>query len=53
MQRIGRIDRVGQRHRTIRIVNLHYEDTVETDIYRVLRERVSPPTQTITGNDPV
>ena len=39
-QRIGRIDRVGQQHRTIRIVNLHYADTVETDIYRVLRERI-------------
>ena len=39
-QRIGRIDRVGQRHPTIRIVNLHYADTVETDIYRVLRERI-------------
>ena len=39
-QRIGRIDRVGQKHKTIRIVNLHYADTVETDIYRVLRERI-------------
>ena len=28
-QRIGRIDRVGQRHATIRIANLHYEGTVE------------------------
>ena len=33
-QRIGRIDRLGQRHPNIRIVNLHYEDTVETDVYR-------------------
>ena len=39
-QRIGRIDRLGQRHATIRIVNLHYEDTVETNIYRVLRKRI-------------
>ena len=39
-QRIGRIDRLGQRHATIRIVNLHYEDTVETNIYRALRERI-------------
>ena len=39
-QRIGRIDRVGQRHGTIRIVNLHYEDTVETDVYRALRDRI-------------
>ena len=39
-QRIGRIDRVGQEHPVIRIVNLHYEDTVETDVYRALRGRI-------------
>ena len=39
-QRIGRIDRLGQRNGTIRIVNLHYEGTVETDIYRVLKARI-------------
>ena len=39
-QRIGRIDRLGQEHSTIRIVNLHYEDTVETDVYRALRKRI-------------
>ena len=39
-QRIGRIDRLGQEHRVIRIVNLHYEDTVETDVYRALRGRI-------------
>ena len=39
-QRIGRIDRLGQMHPTLRIVNLHYEGTVETDVYRVLRERI-------------
>ena len=39
-QRIGRIDRLGQRHAEIRIVNLHYDDTVETDVYRALRERI-------------
>lgn len=39
-QRIGRIDRLGQRHPVIRIVNLHYEDTVETDVYRTLRDRI-------------
>ena len=40
-QRIGRIDRLGQRHALIRIFNLHYEDTVETDVYRALRERIN------------
>ncbi|MGE3667620.1 MAG: DEAD/DEAH box helicase [Steroidobacteraceae bacterium] len=39
-QRIGRIDRLGQRHPEIRIVNLHYEDTVETDVYHALRDRI-------------
>ena len=39
-QRIGRIDRLGQAHPLIRIVNLHYEDTVETDVYRALRNRI-------------
>ena len=39
-QRIGRIDRLGQRHGIIRIVNLHYEGTVETDVYRALRNRI-------------
>ena len=40
-QRIGRIDRVGQKFEKIKIVNLHYENTVETDVYRVLRERIN------------
>ncbi|MDE2982969.1 MAG: SNF2-related protein, partial [Gemmatimonadota bacterium] len=39
-QRIGRIDRLGQAHANIRTFNLHYDDTVEADIYRVLRERI-------------
>ena len=39
-QRIGRIDRLGQRFEKIRIVNLLYEDTIEADIYRALRERI-------------
>lgn len=39
-QRIGRIDRLGQKHAVIRIINLHYEGTVETDVYRALRSRI-------------
>jgi SNF2 family DNA or RNA helicase len=39
-QRIGRIDRLGQTHPLIRIYNLHYEDTVETDVYIALRDRI-------------
>ena len=52
-QRIGRIDRVGQKHPTIRIVNLHYEDTVETDIYRVLRERIGLFTKMVGRLQPI
>ena len=39
-QRIGRIDRIGQEHEIIRIVNMYYDDTVESDIYRTLRDRI-------------
>lgn len=40
-QRIGRVDRLGQRFERIAIVNLLYEDTVETDVYRALRTRIN------------
>lgn len=39
-QRIGRIDRLGQDFDQIQVLNFHYEDTVETDVYRALRERI-------------
>ena len=39
-QRIGRIDRLGQKYSVIRIANLHYEGTVEADVYRALRNRI-------------
>lgn len=39
-QRIGRIDRLGQKFPKIKIVNLHYADTVEADIYCALRQRI-------------
>jgi hypothetical protein len=39
-QRIGRIDRLGQEHPHIRIINLHYADTVEADVYHALRDRI-------------
>ena len=40
-QRIGRIDRLGQKYPIIRIINLHYEGTVETDVYRALKTRIN------------
>ena len=39
-QRIGRIDRLGQRFPVIRVVNLHYANTVEADVYAALRQRI-------------
>ncbi len=39
-QRIGRIDRLGQKHPNIQIINLHYANTVEADVYIALRERI-------------
>ena len=38
---IGRIGRLGQKYSSIRIVNLHCEVTVETDVYRALRKRIN------------
>ena len=39
-QRIGRIDRLGQSFPVVRIINLHYADTVEADVYATLRDRI-------------
>ena len=42
-QRIGRIDRLGQAHPAIRIVNLHYyAGTVETDVFRLIFDTCRP-----------
>ena len=40
-QRIGRIDRIGQVHDTIRIINMYYDDTIEAKVYRALRKRIN------------
>jgi len=39
-QRIGRIDRIGQRYDEVTILNYSYDDTVETDIYDRLDARI-------------
>ncbi|WP_025781778.1 DEAD/DEAH box helicase [Candidatus Synechococcus spongiarum] len=39
-QRIGRIDRIGQCHPDMRIINLHLEGTVEADVYKALKGRI-------------
>ena len=40
-QRIGRIDRIGQQEEEIHIRNYSYADTVETDIYDRLDDRIN------------
>lgn len=52
-QRIGRIDRLGQAFDDIRIVNLHYSDTVEADVYLALRERIGLFSQFIGRLQPI
>ena len=39
-QRIGRIDRIGQEKKTIRIVHLFYRDTAEYDAYQAMEARI-------------
>ena len=38
-QRIGRLDRIGQRYAEVRIVNLFLKDSIDERVYRVLRDR--------------
>lgn len=52
-QRIGRIDRLGQQFENIRIVNLHYEDTVEADVYLALQSRIKLFTEVIGKLQPI
>ncbi len=52
-QRIGRIDRLGQRFERIRIVNLHYADTVEADVYMALRRRIGLFQSVVGGLQPI
>lgn len=48
-QRIGRIDRLGQAYPHIQICNLHYADTVETDVFLALSDRIAQ-FKTFVGN---
>ena len=40
-QRIGRIDRIGQRHDTVWVRNYFYRDTVEAVVYQRLADRIA------------
>jgi SNF2 family DNA or RNA helicase len=52
-QRIGRIDRLGQKFADIRIINLHYADTVEADVYRAARDRIRLFEAVVGGLQPI
>jgi ERCC4-related helicase len=40
-QRIGRVDRIGQQNKVIRVINFAYKDTVEADVYFALGQRIN------------
>jgi len=48
-QRIGRIDRIGQRYATVKIHNFYYDGTVEAKVYKKLRDRINA-FATVVGN---
>ena len=48
-QQIGRLDRIGQIHSTIRIHNFYYDGTVEAKVYQKLRSRINA-FETVVGN---
>jgi hypothetical protein len=52
-QRIGRIDRLGQRFDSIRIINLHYHGTVETEVYLALSGRIKLFEDMVGGLQPI
>lgn len=46
-QRIGRIDRIGQRHNVIYVANLAYPGTAEEELYVRLQQRISGAAGTV------
>lgn len=52
-QRIGRIDRIGQTHEQMQIVNLHLDGTVEADVYRALKGRIAMFEQVVGKLQPI
>lgn len=52
-QRIGRLDRLGQKFSDIRIVNLYYADTVEADVYVAARDRIGLFERVVGGLQPI
>lgn len=52
-QRIGRIDRIGQRYPTVTIHNFYYDGTVEAKVYLRLRERIGAFTNVVGNLQPI
>ena len=52
-QRIGRIDRIGQTHEKMQIVNLHLDGTVEADVYRAVKGRIAMFEQVVGKLQPI
>lgn len=52
-QRIGRIDRIGQRYPTVIIHNFYYDGTVEAKVYRKLRDRINAFTAVVGSLQPI
>jgi len=52
-QRIGRIDRIGQTHEEMQIINLHLDGTVEADVYRALKTRIASFEQIVGKLQPI
>ncbi len=52
-QRIGRIDRIGQKSPSVEILSLICEGTIEERIYRRLYERLNLIVQTLGGYEPI
>jgi ERCC4-related helicase len=52
-QRIGRIDRIGQRYPTVTIHNFYYDGTVEAKVYRKLRDRINAFTSVVGNLQPI
>jgi hypothetical protein len=52
-QRIGRIDRIGQKHDDVRVVNLFLANGIDEQVYRVLRQRCGLFTTFVGAMQPV
>ncbi len=52
-QRIGRLDRIGQIHSTVKIHNFYYDGTVEAKVYKKLRSRINAFTNIVGNLQPI